>query len=197
LSGAAGAPFSFGPSLFRSLNLEPHRANRGDPLYRPLRIYTLDPGESRYEGSVAVVNVPYEPLQPGPVSALFEVVDPGHGAVDLDDTKILLRDGRDPSPSDPLFHQQMVYAVSSTVYTAFRRALGRDLHWGFDHRVGEAVGPLRLRLCPHADQEENAYYSRETGEIRFGYFEGRRSLAGTCPRATCSPVCRTILLPTN
>src|SRR5690606_22368759 len=43
------------------------------PLYRPLRIYTLDPSVSDRIGGVATVNVPYEKLEKGPVGALFDV----------------------------------------------------------------------------------------------------------------------------
>ena len=51
--------------------------------------------------------------------------------VDLDDPRILIESGRVPSPSDPMFRQQMVYAVCTSTYNAFRLALGRDPCWGF------------------------------------------------------------------
>jgi hypothetical protein len=120
------------------VHVRPYRRQKGDPLYRHLRIFTLDPSTPRLDGAIALINVPYEPLQPGPVGALLEVdsrdgaTDTRYRQVDLDDPFVLMRDGRDPSPSDPMFHQQMCYAVCSTVHAAFKTALGRDLGWGFD-----------------------------------------------------------------
>ena len=149
---------------------QPHERLDDEPLYRPLRIYTVDPSHQRLEGAVATVNVAYEPLAPGPVGALLEVVDidpatnrPNRQA-NLDDPFVLMTDGYEPSPSDPRFHQQMVYAVCSNVYSAFRTALGRTPGWGF-----ESPGkPARLVIRPHASQEANAYYAR--GELCFGYY---------------------------
>lgn len=103
-------------------SVRPYERRRTDPLYRPLRIYTLDPTARRLEGAVATVNVPFEPLEPGPKSALFEVVDnecdTGRIApsVHLDDPRVLIMGGRDPSLSDRFFHQQMVYAVCCSTY---------------------------------------------------------------------------------
>lgn len=149
---------------------QPHERLNDEPLYRPLRIYTIDPSHQRLEGAVATVNVAYEPLRPGPVGALLEVVDvdlntnrPNRQA-NLDDPFVLMTDGYEPSPSDPRFHQQMVYAVCSNVYSAFRTALGRTPGWAF----GRAEHPARLIIRPHALQEANAYYAR--GELCFGYY---------------------------
>jgi len=89
----------------------------------------------------------------------------------LDDPKVLITDGYAPSVSDPRFHQQMVYAVAATVYARFRRALGREIAWGFDRP--------RLLLRPHAVcGEANAAYDRNRGEIRFGYFSASAEPAG-------------------
>lgn len=152
----------------------PYERQPGDPLYRRLRIYTVDPSVSRLEGAVATLNVPFEPLQPGPVGKLFEIdLNDGqlgvrYRAADLEDRRVLMADGYDPSPSDPRFHHQMVYAVCSNVYSTFKTALGRNLGWGF----GDGKAPARLVLRPHHGQERNAYYENETthGELRFGYF---------------------------
>ena len=152
----------------------PYRRRAGDPLYRRLRIYTVDPALPRLEGAVATIHVAFEPLAPGPVGQLFEV-DPRdagqattYRAADLDDRDVLLADGYTPSPSDPRFHQQMVYAVCSNVYSAFRTALGRNISWGF----GDIDKPARLVLRPHHGNEQNAYFSNHGthGELRFGYF---------------------------
>lgn len=152
----------------------PYERQPGDPLYRPLRIYTVDPSVSRLEGAVATLNVPFEPLAPGPSGQLFKV-EPGDGqfgfryrVADLEDRKVLMTDGYDPSPSDPRFHHQMVYAVCSNVYSTFKTALGRNIGWGF----GDGKTPARLVLRPHYGEAQNAYYENglQSGELRFGYF---------------------------
>jgi hypothetical protein len=80
----------------------------------------------------------------------------------------------------------MVYAVACSVYRAFRTALGRSLAWGFDDprdEPGDAPRrPGRLRLRPHALRESNAYYGRDTGDIRFGYYRTKESGRGRIPR---------------
>jgi hypothetical protein len=167
--------YTIGDGVTRAVEGRPYERRSDDPLYRPLRIYTLDPSQPKLEGSVATVNVPYEPIAPGFVGHVFEVDarDGGNGeqyaALDLNARTVLLNDGVDPSPSNPLFHQQMVYAVSSLVYAAFRTALGRDLAWGFTQAPGHAH---RTRLClrPYAADEPNAYYDEVSGELAFGYF---------------------------
>src|SRR5688572_14822399 len=105
------------------------------PQFRPLRIYTLDPSVSDRLGGVATVQVPYEPLRAGPVGSLFQIrcdgapeeltVDP----LDLDDPHLLLSSGLSPTPANGRFHLQMVYAVCSLTYAAFKRALGREIAW--------------------------------------------------------------------
>ncbi|MGE3541166.1 MAG: peptidase M4 [Candidatus Tectimicrobiota bacterium] len=179
--------FRIGPGVERAASAHPHEHQSGDPLYRPLRIFTLDPAASRFEGAVTTVNVPYEPLTPGPCGAML-AVDNYDGCqqvhyqrLNLDDPKVLLQDGRTPSPSDPLFHQQMVYTVCSTVSAAFQRALGRHIAWGFDSP--DASAPTRLRLRPHAFKGRNAYYNRSAGEICFGYFRAEKKVTGRNPPA--------------
>lgn len=149
----------------------PYKRERTDPLYRPLRIYAIDPAASRLAGAIASVNVPYEPLRPGPESRLF-CVDNLDGAtnlrycrVDLDDKALLIRGGQDPTPSDPRFHQQMVYAVCSNLYATFKVALGRAPSWGFERTQDPDV----LYVQPHAFVGANAYYDKEQGRLRFGY----------------------------
>jgi hypothetical protein len=172
-------PFTVGPRVTAAVHGHPYRRTVEDPLYRPLRIFTRDPSTSRLEGAVTTVNVPYEPLDPGPVGALFEVdsFDPVTGRhyrrVDLDAPGVLIRTGIDPSTSDPRFHQQMVYAVCSRVYESFRVALGRDPGWGF-----HAEGRTRLRLRPHGTNERNAFYDPGAGAVVFGYYEADERVAG-------------------
>ncbi|QCO03330.1 peptidase M4 [Azospirillum argentinense] len=171
-----GGPFRIGPRVLGAVRTRPYERRRDDPVYRPLRIFTLDPAASRLDGAIAVVNVPYEPLGPGPLGCLFRV-DPTDGervcrAVDLDAPTNLIRQGRAPSTTDPEFHQQMVYAVCSLVYATFRRALGRDIAWAFDAEddQGQEQGLCRLLLRPHGGTMRNAYYDPKGGAIVFGYF---------------------------
>ena len=156
------------------------------PLYRPLRIYTSDPSASRLEGAVTSVKVRYERLEAGPAGRLFLVdnhdsyTGQDYVRADLDSVYAALSEGYDPSPSDPRFHQQMVYAVCSNVYASFRAALGRDLTWGF----ARTSDPGRLWLRPHAFRGLNACYDKKEGTLCFGYEqaldtkESARTLAG-------------------
>ncbi|WP_020653409.1 hypothetical protein [Massilia niastensis] len=168
--GEAGQGYAIGPDVTRTVGRS-QPPQRELPLYRPLRIYTSDPSASRLEGAVTCVNVRYEPLKPGPVGRLFRVDNrdacTGQDSVraDLDSTYALLSSGYDPAPSDPRFHQQMVYAVCCNVYAAFRIALGRDVTWGF----ARTDDPGRLLLRPHAFCGVNAYYDKEEGSLCFGY----------------------------
>ena len=165
---ASGVRYTVGP-WFENAMPEPYERKSTDPLYRHLRIYTADPTVPRLEGAVALADVPYEPLQPGPAGRLLRIenLDADQGIhyrqADLDDPAALVRDGYAPSQTDPCFHQQMVYAVCSNVCAAFGSALGRTLQWG------PAVGPV-LKVFPHACCEANAYYDEVRGELRFGYY---------------------------
>ena len=165
----------------RQASARPYRRDRHEPLGRPLRIYTRDPSVSDRLGGVATVVVPYEKLQPGPVGALFEVNCQRAPAplkpepLDLDDLSLLLSSGLAPSPSNGRFHLQMVYAVCSLTYAAFRRALGRDIAWATEPR---ADGSSRLVIRPFGFRGQNAGYSREGGDLSFGYFYAGAEPAG-------------------
>lgn len=182
--GMLDRDFTIGKDVTRAVRCRLYERQTGDPLYRPLRIFSLDPSASLLEGAVATVNVPYEPLTPGPRGALLEVDDydadqaTHWGRVDLDERTVLLNDGRTPSTSDPLFHEQMVYVVCATVYAAFRRALGRHLSWGYTALGADGELAPRLRIRPHAFKDQNAYYDRTTGELCFGYFEAPLNVRG-------------------
>ena len=160
--------------------MRPAGRDPGAPLYRPLRIYTLDPSVSDRLGGVATVQVPYEKLQAGPIGALFEIVcdgaprELGAEALDLDDPHLLLSSGVAPTPASGRFHPQMVYAVASLTYAAFKRALGREIAWAVP--AGDD-GPLRLKVRPFV-RGANAGYSREAGDLSFGYFRAGKRAAG-------------------
>jgi hypothetical protein len=189
--GLLDRDFAIDEGVTRPVLTVPYERQRNDPLYRRLRIFSLDPSASRLDGAQATVRVPYEPLAPGPVGRVFEVDDYDStqkthwGRVDLDEHRLLLSDGHEPSVSEPLFHQQMVYAVCSTVHAAFRRALGRHVAWGFVPRGAGDPSAARLRIRPHAFEEQNAYYDRATGELCFGYFSAPAVVRGrTLPGGT-------------
>ncbi|HSG40849.1 MAG TPA: peptidase M4, partial [Thermoanaerobaculia bacterium] len=176
-----GVVFQIGPGVERAARGRPYeRRYEHEPIYRPLRIFALDPSRSKLEGSIATLKIPYEPLEPGPVGSVFEVDNfDGHQRnrrVDLEDRFILTSSGLDPNASDPRFHQQMVYAVASSVYATFRTALGRHLAWGFDEQPGRERA--RLRLKPHGFLDRNAHYDKAAGEICFGYYRAPKEPVG-------------------
>ncbi len=174
--------FFIGRRVFGAAHVKPYERKGDDPVYRPLRIFTLDPAQSRLEGSIALVNIPYEPLAPGPEGRIFKVDNYDgrqnlhYRKVNLDDPHVLIRDGRDPSPSDPMFHQQMAYAVCTLVYSAFKKALGRDIAWGFEGVDDPARTQLLIR--PHACDAQNAFYDKMRGELSFGYYRSGKNVAG-------------------
>jgi hypothetical protein len=183
----AGGAYVIGDQVTRGAYDVPYERQPDDPLYRPLRIYTLDPTAARADGAVAIINVPYEPLAPGPTGALFRVdphdVETGerYRQLDPESREVLIRSGRTPSPADPRFHQQMVYAVCSAVYATFRSALGRHIAWGFERSDGETDSGRRrtqLVLRPHGGLRQNACYDPRAGELRFGYYEAGESVEG-------------------
>jgi hypothetical protein len=153
----------------------PNAAGYPAPLSRRLKVFAFDPMLGRSPLHRIVLNVPYEPLLPGPIGSRIQVVDfDGVGQtyydpVNLDDTRLLLQDGLDPSESDPRFHQQMVYAVAMKVLENFDAALGRRLYFS-----------KRRPLClfPHAFAGENAFYDPRRRAVLFGYFPASRSSYG-------------------
>ena len=145
------------------------------PAKRPLRIFAFDPMLARLDSTrVITVNVPNEPLLPGPQGKRVEVIDYDgvnecmYPAVDLDDPSVLMRMGLEPAEADPRFHQQMVYAVAMKVIDNFDFALGRRL--GFRGK--------RLRLFPHAFLGRNAYFDPKLGAVLFGFFMAERAKQG-------------------
>jgi hypothetical protein len=173
--------YSLGQGITRASRIAPYQRKSSDPLYRPLKIFTRDPAASLLEGSIALINLPYEPLKEGPEGRLFRVErGSADSSVDLDDFSVLLSSGLAPSVSDKRFHQQMVYAVCSSVYASFRAALGRNVAWGFDDAQG---GSLVLTIRPHAFEGQNAFYQKQGGTLNFGYYQGdkRQTIGNNLP----------------
>jgi len=138
------------------------------PSRRPLRIFAFDPMLGRAARNRITVDIANERLKPGPIGSRVHVIDYDpvtrlrYPAVDLDDPRILMQAGLEPAESNPLFHQQMVYAVTMRVIENFERALGR--RWTFS-------GGRPLRIYPHAVQEPNAFYDDRLQALLFGYFK--------------------------
>ena len=152
--------FDIDPLLVQAASARPHRRREGEPLDRPLRFYSRDPSTGRLGAREVEVAVPYEPLEPGPRGSMLavEAIGPGGSRfrpADLDDRRVLLTRGYDPSPTDPRFHAQMVYAVARLTYSKFQRALGREPTWAFP--PGED-GRQVLKIRPFGVEEENAFY---------------------------------------
>ena len=177
----ATTPYEVSDRVARQALVRPYQRDPASPLFRPLRIYTLDPSVSDRIGGVATVQVPYERLERGPVGSLFRIVGTGAPpsleteALDLDDPNLLLASGLAPSPADGRFHLQMTYAVCSLTYAAFRKALGREIAWS---TTPVDDGPLRLVVRPFGFEGSNAGYSREAGDLSFGYFTAGDRAAG-------------------
>src|SRR5690349_2270167 len=99
-----GQRFTVASRVLRAGLVRPYERRPGDPVFRPLRIYASDPVFGFDRTAVAIVNVPYEPLLPGPVGAVIAVDDfdasrkTRHSPVDLDAPTALLESGREPSP---------------------------------------------------------------------------------------------------
>jgi hypothetical protein len=151
------------------------------PAKRRLRTFAFDPSLAGQLETAAInqitLEVPWEPLEPGPVGEYLEVVDvdPASGQaywpVDLNEPFVLAQDGLAPSEGDPRFHQQMVYAVAMATIKRFEEALGRRALWSVPRRGSKQWKYIpRLRIYPHALREANAYYSPDKKALLFGYF---------------------------
>jgi len=136
------------------------------PERRPLKIFAFDPLFGSTAGNIALVDIPNEVIGLGPSGARIKVIDFDgsyrrfYAPVNLDEGPILMRNGLDPSESDPRFHQQMVYAVAMRVLENFERALGRTI--SFRGR--------ELKLLPHAFRGANAFFDPASNSVLFGYF---------------------------
>ena len=153
------------------------------PTRRQLRGYAFDPSLSNSLGLATINSTTFnirweENLAKGPVGEYLEVIDfdPAsnifYHQVNLNDPYILAQNGLAPSEGNPLFHQQMVYAVAMLTIQNFEKALGRVTLWSsrdYTRDEPEKFVP-RLRIYPHALREANAYYSPSKKAILFGYF---------------------------
>ena len=123
---------------------------------------------TRLSGQFLTVSVPYElGLKEGPEGELLRVVDfdpvrkSWYAMVDLDEPYVLAQDGLQPAEGDPRSHQQIVYAVASSVIERFERYLGRRFRWRGDEK---------LSLVPHAFEGRNAFFDPTRKAVLFGYY---------------------------
>jgi hypothetical protein len=172
-SGFASGQYTLDEDVTRADRVSPFGRMPSDPVYRPLRIFTRDPATSLRRGSIAVINLPYEPLNKGPEGSLFRIQDVGP-LFDLEDRLVLIENGVAPSVTDPGFRAQMTYAVCSSVYASFRSALGRSVAWGFDTSP-DSTEPLKLTIRPAAFDGQNAYYEKQDGTLNFGYYKADKA----------------------
>lgn len=160
------------------------------PAVRPLNVYAFDPSMGRFVDNYMTVSVLNEDnLKPGPVGERFAVIDYDgtegifYKPIDLNDPKVMIGNGLDPTQADPRFHQQMVYAIASETLQRFEYALGRGIHWRWRKRYAGAPDLPRgasrcLNIFPHAMCEANAFYSPEAHGLLFGYFRASRTEPG-------------------
>lgn len=175
----APPPYRLGAGVTTEARPTPYRRLAGKPVHRPLRIYTQDPGASRFDGAVATLPVAWEPTDPGPRGQLFVVRDihkpSGTTFEPIDLDAVALGQGLTPSTTNPRFGQQMTYAVAMTTYERFRLALGRLPEFSPEVR---AQRDGRLEIRPHFDLEDNAYYDPGEAAIVFGYVTSDKSSVG-------------------
>ena len=155
-----------------------------NPPYRRVRVYAVDPSlSSRLDtaGSNEVtLKIRWEGLEKGPVGEYLAVEDVDaankrYKPVDLNDPRLLARDGWAPSEGNPQFHQQMVYAVAMKTIEHFEGALGRPVLWRprpNPNKPNDDSGFVKqLAVRPHALRQANAFYSPQEVALLFGYFE--------------------------
>lgn len=132
---------------------------------RRLKVYAFDPQLGRRERHRISMELPFEPLAPGPQGRLVRVVDYDavsgryYRPVNLDEAELRAAGGLEPTVDNPQFHQQMVYAVAMKVVENFERALGRRLSF-----------TKPLTVLPHAFEGRNAFFEPVNNALCFGYF---------------------------
>jgi hypothetical protein len=183
--------YTLGERVFLPSKIAPYAAKPDDPRSRALWIYASDPADVGLRQPLLRVDVPYEPLEPGPAGFLFAVE---HGPIrddlrklldwskdrvdkyaaqplELDKLSVAIGAGLTPTTGDPRFAGQMAYAVCQQIYEVFRRALGRNPCWGpwVSDRLDRGERP-QLRIIPCSFNDANAFYDPGKGTLEFGYF---------------------------
>lgn len=153
------------------------------PIERRLRVFAVDPGTQQELAtskiSKLVVRIPWEQLEvleTGIRGEYLEVVSYNaschcvYRVADFNNTSVLVEDGYQANLDDPRFHQQMVYAVASSVIQKFENVLGRRMQWT-ESEDGQFV--KRLKLYPYGFWGPNAYFIPKSNSIFFGYFQAK------------------------
>ncbi|WP_406053819.1 hypothetical protein [Kribbella sp. NBC_00889] len=142
------------------------------PDRRQLRTFAFDPMSTRLSGRFLGLDVPFEAdLLPGPDGSLVQVVDYDatrdvwYEPLDLNDPAVLAQDGLRPAEGDPRAHQQIVYAVATSVIERVERFVGRRFRWRSSQK---------LRLVPHAFEGRNAFFDPKRRAVLFGYYQADR-----------------------
>lgn len=143
----------------------------------PMRDWTIlaqDPAVLGAGGRAltTTVSLPAERLEQGPKGFRVHVIDYDASsdtfyksrADDLDSDIFASVTDIDKLVRNPYFHQQNVYAITMATLQTFEAALGRTVAWGFE------MPSHQLKVAPHAFADANAYYSRESESLNFGYF---------------------------
>ena len=197
-----GKFFVVDPTFLAAATVRPYVRTRGDPLYRPLPIYTLDPTASRFDGAIATVNVPYQPLEPGPQGRLLQVLDRealdwcededglvGNHPVKLDDPRILILMAGPVSyrpavpPADGLCGLTSIYA-----YFGERSAV---IPLGGSH-PGPARRNLSFAFVRTPSMTRMPSMTLAPASSISATSMPRRLRVPTCRTAECLPACRTI-----
>jgi hypothetical protein len=121
------------------------------------------------------VSVPSERLERGPKGFRVHVIDYDASSdtfyrardKDIDADTFARVTDIDKLVRNPYFHQQNVYAIVMATLQSFEGALGRPVPWGF------LTPSHQIKVAPHAFADANAYYSRESESLNFGYFPDR------------------------
>ncbi len=139
---------------------------------RLVTIIAQDPS-IRVQGKIltAKVSIPEENLLPGPRGHRIHVVD--YDSTTKTFYQPSLISDHDPFISasnaqllnNPAFHAQNVYAIITRILGCFESALGRRIPWSF--------GGHQIKVAPHAFSDVNAFYSRKSEALLFGYFPSR------------------------
>jgi hypothetical protein len=139
---------------------------------RLLTIIAQDPSvEAGGQILRATVEVPWEPLAPGPRGCRVHVIDydsstdtlyraaqvDGDAFARASDARLL---------GDPAFHAQNAYAIVMRTLARFEYALGRRVPWGFRSH--------QIKVAPHAFADANAFYAEREEALAFGYFASQR-----------------------
>lgn len=145
------------------------------PPTRRMSVVAQDPSVRNPDGSIlmAEIDVPAEELAPGPRGYRVHVVDYdassgryAGGHVVPDRAPPTWRNGAPSILKSPKFRAANVYALVMKTLARFEHALGRRVGWGFDSH--------QINVAPRGLKDANAFYSRASQGLVFGWFRGLR-----------------------